>query len=206
MNLSPLIVVVQIQNGNTGWMHEHYLRHVNKAGFLFQIPCADLHEVIDALVEKTAGTLQPFLLEEPYEENISEEMQHKHIFRMFMLTSYAFFCHEAELSLCHQRTFRPTMRTERGSSTPPPPARCPRPPPCLQNKVCLNRTNLMQSVCTTDRDNDPCFRSGADRWPGSPLSRSPAPDRRILTSPVPASPTNPMRRLILSPSPLAQSE
>lgn len=40
-------------------------------GSLFQIPCADLHEVIDALVEKTAGTLQPFLLEEPYEENIS---------------------------------------------------------------------------------------------------------------------------------------
>lgn len=38
---------------------------------IFQIPCADLHEVIDALVEKTAGTLQPFLLEEPYEENIS---------------------------------------------------------------------------------------------------------------------------------------
>lgn len=46
----------------------------------------------------------------------------------------------------------------------------------------------------------------ADRWPSSPLSRSPAPDRRILTSPVPASPTNPMRRLILSPSPLTQSE
>lgn len=46
----------------------------------------------------------------------------------------------------------------------------------------------------------------ADRWPSSPLSRSPAPDRRILTSSVPASPTNPMRRLILSPSPLTQSE
>ncbi|XP_013876391.1 signal-transducing adaptor protein 2a isoform X1 [Austrofundulus limnaeus] len=35
------------------------------------IPCATLHEVIDALVERTAGTLQPFLLEEPYEENIT---------------------------------------------------------------------------------------------------------------------------------------
>lgn len=46
----------------------------------------------------------------------------------------------------------------------------------------------------------------ADRWPSSPLSRSPAPDRRLLTSSVPASPTNPMRRLILSPSPLTQSE
>lgn len=51
----------------------------NTVGFLFQIPCADLHEVIDALVEKTAGTLQPFLLEEPYEENISEAtVQHTH--------------------------------------------------------------------------------------------------------------------------------
>ncbi|MEQ2179025.1 hypothetical protein GOODEAATRI_020317 [Goodea atripinnis] len=79
------------------------------------IPCATLHDVIDALVEKTAGTLQPFLLEEPYEENIN-------------------------------------------------------------------------------------------RWCTSPLSRSPAADRRTLTSPVPASPTNPMRRLILSPSPLTQSE
>lgn len=46
-----------------------------KGHFLLQIPCATLHEVIDALVERTAGTLQPFLLEEPYEENISEEQQ-----------------------------------------------------------------------------------------------------------------------------------
>lgn len=36
-----------------------------------QIPCPTLHDVINALVDKTAGTLQPFLLEEPYEENIS---------------------------------------------------------------------------------------------------------------------------------------
>ncbi|XP_030631768.1 signal-transducing adaptor protein 2a [Chanos chanos] len=35
------------------------------------IPCATLYDVINALVEKTAGTLQPFLLEEPYEENIT---------------------------------------------------------------------------------------------------------------------------------------
>ncbi|KAF5897301.1 semaphorin-4E-like isoform X1, partial [Clarias magur] len=35
------------------------------------IPCPTLHDVINALVEKTAGTLQPFLLEEPYEENIT---------------------------------------------------------------------------------------------------------------------------------------
>ncbi|XP_026061447.1 signal-transducing adaptor protein 2 isoform X2 [Carassius auratus] len=36
-----------------------------------QIPCPTLHDVINALVEKTAGTLQPFILEEPYEENIT---------------------------------------------------------------------------------------------------------------------------------------
>lgn len=55
-------------------------------GFLLQIPCATLHEVIDALVEKTAGTLQPFLLEEPYEENISEAtVQHARIHRTLHL-------------------------------------------------------------------------------------------------------------------------
>lgn len=51
----------------------------------FQIPCADLHEVIDALVEKTAGTLQPFLLEEPYEENISTEALRCCIIALFFL-------------------------------------------------------------------------------------------------------------------------
>ncbi|XP_053506895.1 signal-transducing adaptor protein 2-like [Ictalurus furcatus] len=35
------------------------------------IPCPTLYDVINALVEKIAGTLQPFLLEEPYEENIT---------------------------------------------------------------------------------------------------------------------------------------
>ncbi|KAJ8378573.1 hypothetical protein AAFF_G00238780 [Aldrovandia affinis] len=35
------------------------------------IPCETLHEVINCLLEKTSGTLQPFLLEEPYEENIA---------------------------------------------------------------------------------------------------------------------------------------
>jgi len=40
-------------------------------GLFLQIPCPTLHDVINALVEKTAGTLQPFILEEPYEENIS---------------------------------------------------------------------------------------------------------------------------------------
>ncbi|KAG7456872.1 hypothetical protein MATL_G00240510 [Megalops atlanticus] len=35
------------------------------------IPCATLHDVINCLLEKTSGTLQPFILEEPYEENIT---------------------------------------------------------------------------------------------------------------------------------------
>ncbi|XP_064184812.1 signal-transducing adaptor protein 2a [Anguilla rostrata] len=35
------------------------------------IPCDTLHDVINCLLEKTSGTLQPFLLEEPYEENIA---------------------------------------------------------------------------------------------------------------------------------------
>ncbi|KAI1883181.1 hypothetical protein AGOR_G00242570 [Albula goreensis] len=35
------------------------------------IPCATLHDVINCLLEKTSGTLHPFLLEEPYEENIA---------------------------------------------------------------------------------------------------------------------------------------
>ena len=104
---------------------------------LFQIPCATLHEVINALVEKTAGTLQPFLLEEPYEENISEEnLQHKDILKIYLLSSFKeadhlLFC------LCHQHMFLPMMRMEKGSSTLPPPAPCQRLLPCLQNKVCL---------------------------------------------------------------------
>ncbi|XP_061834722.1 signal-transducing adaptor protein 2a [Nerophis lumbriciformis] len=110
------------------------------------IPCATLHDVIDALVEKTAGTLQPFLLEEPYEENIT----------------YVSANDENGERILHTAPASPLPRA-----------------PALPPKQ--------------------------DRWPGSPPPRSPAPDRRILTSPVPASPTNPMRRLILSPSPLAQS-
>ena len=110
------------------------------AGFLFfQIPCADLHEVIDALVEKTAGTLQPFLLEEPYEENISEATtQHMHFINGLVFCLYMPFL---KFFFCRQRTFLPMMRMERGSSTPPPPAPCQRLPPCLQNKVSLNLTD-----------------------------------------------------------------
>uniref|UniRef100_A0A8C8E4M8 Signal transducing adaptor family member 2a n=1 Tax=Oryzias sinensis TaxID=183150 RepID=A0A8C8E4M8_9TELE len=60
-----------------GSVFRHYrVTQRDQGGYIIDvenpIPCATLHDVIDALVEKTAGTLQPFLLEEPYEENISE--------------------------------------------------------------------------------------------------------------------------------------
>lgn len=165
--------------------------------FFFQIPCADLHEVIDALVEKTAGTLQPFLLEEPYEENISEAT---------IFCSYSFFallCNNAKLpcSVCFGQWWE--WRKDPAHRPLQPPAKGTRP---------ASKTRLVpasQSACTqlfVDLVHNRCCHSGVDRWPGSPLSRSPAPDRRILSSSVPASPTNPMRRLIHSPSPLAQSE
>lgn len=98
-------------------------------------------------------------------------------------------------------------KMERRSSILPLPAPYPGSPLCLQNKVCLGHWSP-----SADGDRlqgySPFFFFFfcTDRWCTSPLSRSPAADRRILTSPVPASPTNPMRRLILSPSPLTQSE
>lgn len=97
----------------------------------------------------------------------------------------------------------PTMKMEKKFCTLPPPAHCPKPLPCLQNKVCPNLINIQTEP---NFINEGYFHSCADRWCTSPLSRSPAPDRRILTSSVPASPTNPMRRLIHSPSPLTQSK
>lgn len=118
--------------------------------------------------------------------------------------SFTLSCVKCTFSVCHQPTFQPMMRMEKGSCTLPRPALYQRHPPCLRNKVCVGRTEHMQAVMSIV--NQRCVHSGADRWPSSPLSRSPAPDRRILTSSVPASPTNPMRRLILSPSPLTQSE
>ncbi|XP_029477050.1 signal-transducing adaptor protein 2a isoform X1 [Oncorhynchus nerka] len=112
------------------------------------IPCATLHDVIDALVEKTAGTLQPFLLEEPYEENIT------------------FVSSNEE-----------------------------------------NGERILHCAPSSPLPKAPALPPKQERW--KPLPRSPAPDRRILsavTSPVPSSPSSPMRRLVLSPSPLlAQS-
>lgn len=94
-------------------------------------------------------------------------------------------------------------KMERRSSILPPPAPYPGSPLCLQNKVCLGHWS---PSADGDRLQWYSLFFCTDRWCTSPLSRSPAADRRILTSPVPASPTNPMRRLILSPSPLTQSE
>lgn len=110
----------------------------------------------------------------------------------------------ANLCLCHQLTFQLMMRTERGSCTLPQPAPCRELQHYLQNKVkTCQLHNHFSDICRQTLLSILCCH--ADRWPSSPLSRSPAPDRRILTSSVPASPTNPMRRLILSPSPLTQS-
>lgn len=68
-----------------------------------------------------------------------------------------------------------------------------------------NGEHMLHTAPTSPLPKAPALPPKQDRWCTSPLSRSPAPDRRILTSPVPSSPTNPMRRLVLSPSPLTQS-
>ncbi|XP_030640232.1 signal-transducing adaptor protein 2b [Chanos chanos] len=36
-----------------------------------RIPCATLHDVVTHLIERTGGTLQPFIMEKPYEESIT---------------------------------------------------------------------------------------------------------------------------------------
>uniref|UniRef100_A0A8C8A2Y4 Signal transducing adaptor family member 2a n=1 Tax=Oryzias sinensis TaxID=183150 RepID=A0A8C8A2Y4_9TELE len=135
-----------------GSVFRHYrVTQRDQGGYIIDvenpIPCATLHDVIDALVEKTAGTLQPFLLEEPYEENIT----------------YV------------------SANDENGEK-------------------------ILHTAPTSPLPKAPALPPKQDRWCTSPLSRSPAPDRRILISSVPASPTNPMRRLIHSPSPLTQSK
>ncbi|XP_072220450.1 signal-transducing adaptor protein 2a [Leuresthes tenuis] len=134
-----------------GSVFRHYrVTQRDQGGYIIDvenpIPCATLHEVIDALVEKTAGTLQPFLLEEPYEENIT----------------YV------------------SANDENGEK-------------------------ILHTAPSSPLPKAPALPPKQDRWCSSPLSRSPAADRRILTSSVPASPTNPMRRLIHSPSPLTQT-
>ncbi|KTF82340.1 hypothetical protein cypCar_00026583 [Cyprinus carpio] len=59
-----------------GSVFRHYrVTQKQQGGYIIDvenpIPCPTLHDVINALMEKTAGTLQPFILEEPYEENIT---------------------------------------------------------------------------------------------------------------------------------------
>lgn len=54
---------------------------------------------------------------------------------------FSVYPHVMALPLCHQRMFQPTMRTESGSCTWPPPAPCPRRLPCLQSKVRLTHTS-----------------------------------------------------------------
>lgn len=111
------------------------------------IPCETLYDVINALVERTSGTLQPFLLEEPYEENIT-----------FVSSN--------------DENGERTLHCIRGG----PPPRCPTLPP---------------------------KQVGTESW--SPrhqaLSQSPSPRSFSPTE----TPLSPMKRLTISPSPLAQS-
>lgn len=69
---------------------------------------------------------------------------HTHICSQYT-SYYVLNCNEAKLSLCHQHTFQPMMRMEKGSCTRPPPARCQKLPPCLQNKVCVSHPRKLHS-------------------------------------------------------------
>ncbi|XP_063057695.1 signal-transducing adaptor protein 2b isoform X2 [Engraulis encrasicolus] len=59
-----------------GSVFKHYRVSRNPDGGFYidlekPIHCATLHEVVDYLVEKTAGALQPFVFDKPYEEKIT---------------------------------------------------------------------------------------------------------------------------------------
>ncbi|XP_055057292.1 signal-transducing adaptor protein 2a [Misgurnus anguillicaudatus] len=135
-----------------GSVFRHYrVTQKQQGGYIIDvenpIPCPTLHDVINALVEKTAGTLQPFILEEPYEENIT------------------FVSSNDENG---ERTLHcaPTGPVSRAPALPP-------------------------------------KQVGTDRWTLRSQTRSPSSSPRSF-SPT-GSPSNSMRRLVLSPSPLSQS-
>ncbi|KAI4871751.1 hypothetical protein NFI96_029492, partial [Prochilodus magdalenae] len=132
-----------------GSVFRHYrVTQKQQGGYIIDvenpIPCPTLHDVINALVEKTAGTLQPFLLEEPYEENIT------------------YISSNDENG---ERTLHCAPMSMRGPALPP--------------KV-------------------------PERWTLRSQNKSPSPSHRSLSPP--GSPSSPLRRLVLSPSPLTQSE
>ncbi|XP_063076497.1 signal-transducing adaptor protein 2a [Engraulis encrasicolus] len=135
-----------------GSVFRHYrVTQKHQGGYVIDvenpIPCETLYDVINALVEKTSGTLQPFLLEEPYEENIT-----------FVSSN--------------DENGERTLHCVRGAT----PVRGPVLPP----------------------------KQATDKW--SPrhqaLTQSPASPRSFSPTETPLSP---MKRLTLSPSPLAQS-
>lgn len=135
-----------------GSVFRHYrVTQKQQGGYIIDvespIPCPTLHDVINALMEKTAGTLQPFILEEPYEENIT-----------FVSSNDE----NGERTL-HSALSGPLSRT-----------------PSLPPK-----------------------QVGADRWSLRSQTRSPSSSPRSFSPP--GSPSNSMRRLVLSPSPLSQS-
>ncbi|XP_051984572.1 signal-transducing adaptor protein 2-like isoform X2 [Xyrauchen texanus] len=69
------LAVTTRQNLNGSVFRHYRVTQKPQDGYIIDvetpIPCPTLHDVISALVEKSAGTLQPFILEEPYEENIT---------------------------------------------------------------------------------------------------------------------------------------
>ncbi|XP_051722255.1 signal-transducing adaptor protein 2a isoform X1 [Ctenopharyngodon idella] len=134
-----------------GSVFRHYrVTQKQQGGYIIDvenpIPCPTLHDVINSLMEKTAGTLQPFILEEPYEENIT-----------FVSSNYE----NGERTL-HCAPIGPLSRAP---SLPP------------------------KQVAT-------------DRWSLQSQTRSPSSSPRSF-SPS-GSPSNSMRRLVLSPSPFSQ--
>ncbi|XP_066551909.1 signal-transducing adaptor protein 2a isoform X1 [Amia ocellicauda] len=70
------LAVTTRQELHSGAVFRHYrVTRQEQGGFLIDvdnpIACASLQEVINCLIEKTAGTLEPFVMEAPYEDSIS---------------------------------------------------------------------------------------------------------------------------------------
>ncbi|XP_066551910.1 signal-transducing adaptor protein 2a isoform X2 [Amia ocellicauda] len=69
------LAVTTRQELHSGAVFRHYrVTRQEQGGFLIDvdnpIACASLQEVINCLIEKTAGTLEPFVMEAPYEDSI----------------------------------------------------------------------------------------------------------------------------------------
>lgn len=116
-------------------------------------------------------------------------------------------------SLLFQHTFRPTTRTESGCYTVPQLALSLEDPQCLQkvqDHLRILTSKLISKIHWCHFFSGVCvwvlFQAGPERWTLRSHSKSPSPSQRSLSPP--GSPSSPMRRLVLSPSPspLTQSE